>query len=280
MNLRVNNLNTSKTTVDKKRSLRQRIVSLVLTLVIVLACTTVSAVMWFRQSFEENVPPIPYEMRIQLIRDLNQPFVGENLLWTSGVLGVSSIDQTVSLDLTEKTTVYAMVSNLYGYEESVQCELEITQGGEMLLQRATVGKGSRFTLDQNQKSKIFTSITIEPSQEVRIQLRTALQNQKIYTVSTAEELTQKEYPLNSVVYLTQDVHIDGTLLFSKSFPHIVLSGFTLSCDQLVVTASQGVFHEMKISGGVMKAGNKQYTNTDTIESEGEGRVVLTFSDMR
>ncbi len=278
--LKVSNLEAKEKTTGKNSLFRQQIMSMVMTLVIVGCSTVVSATMWFRQSFDEIVPTLPCEIRVQLVKDIDQPYMGDNLIWSSGVLGVTYIDQTISLDLKQDTAVYAIVSNLYGYEEVAQYELQVSQGERVLLESVTQGKGFRFLLEKG-KSKIYPPVHLKASDEsIHIQLRTALQDEKIFTASTVEELTQKEYPAKSVVYLTGDIHHDGELLFDKSYPIINLSGYTLSCKSVTVSAAKGTFGEMKITNGIFKVGDKQYTNDDVIESTGEGRVLINFSNLR
>lgn len=250
-----------------------------MTLVVVFCSTVVSAVMWFQQSFEETVPTTPYEFRLELVQDLEKPFAGENLLWSSGILGVPSLDVVVELPKAEKG--HLIVSNVYGYEETVLFEVEMVKGTQTLLDASLDATAKKNFLNKG-TSYVFKDVNLkgDANTPVRFVLRTALADQSIYTASTLEDLTKKEYPAKSVVYLNNDLVIDGDVTFEYNYPHINLVGHTFSCEALTLSAPKGSYASMSMSNGVVKIGDKQYTENETITSVGEGNVILDLCDLK
>ncbi len=251
---------------------------MVMTLVVVFCSTVVSATMWFRQSFDETVPTTPYEVRLELVQDLEKPFAGENLLWSSGVLGVQSLDETVPLELAEGASKgHLIVSNVYGYENMVQYEVEITKGTATLLDCSLEATAKKHFLKKGE-SYVFENVDLLASlnEPVRFQLRTALADQNIYTASTLEQITQQEYPVKSIVYVTRDITVDGDLVFENYYPHLNLAGHALSCNSFTLSAPKEAYASMSIGNGVLKIGDKQYTDADTISCVGEGNVILSL----
>lgn len=264
---------------SKKSFLRQQITSMTMTLVVVFCSTVVSAVMWFQQSFEETVPTTPYEMRLELVQDLEKPFVGENLLWSSGILGVPSLDTVVDLPAAEKG--HLIVSNVYGYEETVLYEVEIIKGTKKVLD-ASLNATAKKNFLKKGTSTVFKDVNLkgEGNEPVRFVLRTALADQSIYTASTLEDLTKKEYPAKSVVYLNNDLIIKGDVVFEHYYPNVNLGGHTFSCMNLTLSAPKEAYASMSIGNGVLKVGEKQYTTQDTISCVGEGNVILDLYDLQ
>lgn len=264
-----------------KSLLRQQVVSMILVLAVVFCCTAVSAVMWFRQSFDQTQVTMPYLVRVELVKDVTKPFGGDNLLWSSGIFGTKSVDETFTLSLEQDTKAFAVISNLMGNETLVKYELVITQGEESLVDttgmKSVVFTGTSSVLPQEENG---FSLSAEDGQSVRVQLRTVSNDQCIYTASTVEELTQREYPKNAVVYVTNDIQVSGDVVFDQYYPHINLGGHTLSCDSVSITATQDVYHNMTMENGKVQVGGKQYTNQDTISSTGEGNVLLSFVDLQ
>ena len=131
-------------------------------------------------------------------------------------------------------------------------------------------------------STVFKDVTLkgEGNEPVRFVLRTALADQSIYTASTLEDLTKKEYPAKSVVYLNNDLIIKGDVVFEHYYPNVNLAGHTFSCMNLTISAPKEAYASMSIGNGVLKVGEKQYTTQDTISCVGEGNVILDLYDLQ
>ena len=74
--------------------------------------------------------------------------------------------------------------------------------------------------------------------------------------------------------------IDGDVTFEYFYPHINLVGHTFSCEALTLSAPKGSYASMCMSNGVVKIGDKQYTENETITSVGEGNVILDLCDLK
>lgn len=259
--------------------MRQQIASMVLTLVVVFCSTLVSATMWFQQSFDDAAPENPYEVRLELVRDLNKPFVGDNVLWTSGIIGVQYLDEVATVPETE--TAHLVVANVYGYETSVLYEVELMNGKTPLFSCTLDATGKKSVLKRG-TSSVFENIDLQPEKgtELRFVLRTASVTQSIYTASSFADLNDKEYPLKSVVYAAGDIVATGDMEFTNRYCNLNLMGHTLKCDSLTLAAAKDKSVFLGITNGSVIIGEKRYTAQDTIPCKGEGQAVFSLQDLK
>lgn len=264
----------------KSNTVKKMLSAMAVTAVIVL-CYTITVFGWFQDTISSSaaIQSGRYAARIDILADADAPASGDNLLWSSDE-SIFSYDGDIELPADEVTEAYIAVSS-YSSTLAFQYQLELTLGNEnieliCLSSDTERSEAGNTLINPSETIKYRFALPENDASGLRLQFRTAFKNSSISTASSLEELSQA----SGTVYLTNDIIAqESSLNVSGSYPNINLGGHTLSVNELSVTADVGVFSTMTIENGTLIVGSRTLTDSDVIETSGNGHVTVTLSGL-